>query len=271
MGAYAAAAGLIMDTVGGVLAGNAAEQKRKQMFDVANTPGLDISGTVGGALQGYQAAMPLAQGVAGDINTFQNQQLKQTLTGSIPGYQSMLDTQSGDIMAYLRGEVPQDVQDLIRTKSAEWGAGAGVPGSEGVTNASLRSLGLTSLGMMEKGFGASNAFRNSVPYMSPVNLETLLGPTPAAQVGIRSNERTQKMNYLAQLAGMPGQTGVWANTLTQMGGALLGGGLASMGGPNAGGVDSMGVGPGSNSTYQPPAGGGWDFGGSYYGGPTYGG
>lgn len=52
---------------------------------------------------------------------------------------------TGLLQSGLRGELPKDVESLIRRKSAETAGGQGVTGSQLARNLTLRDLGLTSL------------------------------------------------------------------------------------------------------------------------------
>lgn len=55
----------------------------------------------------------------------------------------------GNLSGALRGELPRDVSDLIRSRAAEFGVASGMPGSELAANQGLRTLGLTSLNRMQ--------------------------------------------------------------------------------------------------------------------------
>lgn len=53
----------------------------------------------------------------------------------------------------LRGELPQDVQNLIRQNAAQWGVATGMPGSQLAGYRGLRDLGLTSLNQINRAQG----------------------------------------------------------------------------------------------------------------------
>lgn len=248
----AAAAGIGSMIGGGVLAGNAAKMAQKNMLAAANLPGVNLQDTGTEALSSQQALLSQARSIAGQVNQFQNQQLQNIIESSMPGEMQRRQTQGQDIEAYLRGDVPEDVKNLLKTNAAEAAVARGMPGSSGLSgslssNDWLRNLGLTSLGVINTGMAAENAFRSSVPYIGPMDITSELGPTPTQDVQLREQERLAKQALLARKAGMPGQTASWANTLSQMGGTLLGAGLAGMGGGMGGITAPSGFG-GANKT-----------------------
>lgn len=72
-------------------------------------------------------------------------------TGRLPGYSDMASASSGNILANLRGEVSEDVVNLLGQQAAERGVSSGVPGSQLSNTDFLRSLGLTSLDLKNRG------------------------------------------------------------------------------------------------------------------------
>lgn len=73
-----------------------------------------------------------------------NQSTNQSQTGNYD-YGSLSNKYYGNIGSALSGQVPQDVQNLIATKAAEYGIATGMPGSQIAAYSGLRNLGLTSL------------------------------------------------------------------------------------------------------------------------------
>ena len=103
-----------------------------------------------------------------------------------------------------------------------------------------RDLGLSSLGLQQYATGVMPSLQSMFPSAKPFDVygSGLMGLTPTQLVSLRSNERAQKMQLMAQQATMPGKTAIWGNYLTQMGGSMLGAGM--MGGMGGGGTDSTG-------------------------------
>lgn len=66
--------------------------------------------------------------------------------GMLP--QPLLDQTASNLGGALRGELPQDVINMLQTEAAERGVGGGVGGSQFAEYGGLRTLGLTSLDRM---------------------------------------------------------------------------------------------------------------------------
>jgi hypothetical protein len=68
-------------------------------------------------------------------------------TGAMPGTlpQYLLDQTATSLSGALRGELPEDVTNLLQQQAAEYGVAAGIPGSQFAGYRGLRNLGLTSL------------------------------------------------------------------------------------------------------------------------------
>lgn len=277
MGYLAAAAGLGTMIGGAVLGANAAGMAQKNLLAAAKLPGVNLPARGAEALSSQASLLPTAEGISGGVNTFQNDQLRAILEGSMPGYGARQTQQGQDIMAYLRGEVPSDVQQLLKTQAAEGALARGMPGSSVLSgslssNDWLKNLGLTSLGMMNQGMAANNAFRSSTPYIGPMDITAELGPTPTQFDQMEQDRIRREQAILAQEAVLPGSTASAANSMTQMGGMLLGmgtmgmmgGGGGGMSGPSgfggqnamgSGGVWSMSPWMSGSGGMQPPASG----------------
>lgn len=95
--------------------------------------------------------------------------------GRLPGYSDLASASSANILSNLRGELPQDVVNLLGQQAAERGVGSGVSGSQFSNADYLRSLGLTSLGLKEKGeaglTGATDRLKG-IPSFDPSTMFT---------------------------------------------------------------------------------------------------
>ena len=80
-----------------------------------------------------------------------NEKLENQYTGRLPGYDQMAASSSGNIQSLLQGQIPDDVRMMLEQNAAERGAGRGMSGADIGNLDYLRSLGLTSLGLQEKG------------------------------------------------------------------------------------------------------------------------
>lgn len=90
-------------------------------------------------------------GLAGSVNQFGAQQARSQYEQNLPGYDEMMATASGDILSNLRGQVPADVLNELAQGSAERGIATGVSGSANAGAQYLKALGLTSIGLQDKG------------------------------------------------------------------------------------------------------------------------
>lgn len=241
MGMLAGIAGLGTMIGGAVLSANAAGMAQKNLLAAANLPGVNLQARGQEALDSEAKLLPSAEGIATGVNTFQNDQLQKILEGSMPGYGERQTQQGSDIMSYLHGDVPDDVKALLRTNAAEGAVRSGMPGSSVLSgsltsNDWLKNLGLTSLGMIDKGMAANNAFRTSTPYVAPMDIGSQIGPTATQYDQMEQQRIARQQALLAQEAVLPGSTASAGNSMTQIGGMMMGGGMmGGMMGPNTGG------------------------------------
>jgi len=125
--------------------------------------------------------MPDIKGLGKKVsNYFWNQ-----TTGRVPGYEDMAGQSAQNIGAQLRGEIPEDVLYQLGQGAAERGISRG----GGFSNADyLRSLGLTSLGLMgegEKGLTGALQRAESIP-MFDIS-KYMLSPQEAYNAQFQSN------------------------------------------------------------------------------------
>lgn len=219
---YSAAAGAVLGIIGTTLAGNAAEDQRKRLKGIADTPGLNVGSVEDEALSQMLGNMPKAQTLAGQENQFQTGEQEKQLEALIPGWKGIQASRAAQIQSFLGGELPPDVQaQIARTAAAK--ASAGGYGGSGAAHAlTSRDLGLTSLNLINQGISDVPGLVASTPRPGLASLTPLLGLTPEQEVALRSQERTQKMAYESQWAGAPTDVGVWGKQLQQVGGALSG-------------------------------------------------
>jgi hypothetical protein len=153
---------------------------------------LDLPGMAKQSLEfGYQQAPRL--------NQFNMTQLQRLLNQALPGYQDLVGTMTRNTQALLRGEIPQDVQDQIRTAGAETSMRGGFAGSEAARTLTARDLGLTSLQLEQQGeTQAGNLISMGRNYLMPqmVNPTSLL---PLSDL-IGGAEWTKKATFSANQA-----------------------------------------------------------------------
>src|SRR5262245_19544284 len=111
----------------------------------------DPTQTLGDVLSGNIANLGQLYNLGGQLNKFIAQQAAVPFQLNLPNYQNMLNQSSGNIQSNLRGEIPQDVRNLLTQQTAERGVSTGSIGSDNSNAALLRALGLTSLGLQQQG------------------------------------------------------------------------------------------------------------------------
>lgn len=170
---------------------------------------------------------------AAAANTRNLPEIESLLEKIMPGWKSMVGQGSKNAQSMLRGEIPDDVQGLLR-RNAAYKAFSGGYGGSGMSKAlTARDFGLTSLDLMNKGENSAmrwmGAARESVaPWM-------VTGPAQAQQTE-RNNLYKQaveqfKFNVLA--APSPEAAGKF-NTISTIGSLAASFGLSSMGGAMGG-------------------------------------
>lgn len=183
---------------------------------------------------------------------------------------------------FLKGEVPQDVQDQIRRQDALTSMLSGGPG--GASALTARDLGLTSLNMINQGAALAGEAGNAAQrwaglasglIMSPSGM--MVTPQQQAQQTMMNNlykQATRQLRYNLAAAPDPAAAGI-SGTLMNLLGAYLGHGMGGgggsitpsyssiMGGTTSGqGINFGGANPYSATT------GGFNFGGSNVGGQS---
>ena len=244
---------------GTFLGGSAADNQKKKLNQIANTPGLDIGQLTGEALANQQANLPAAQQLVRSEATGQQDLLNDLTEQSLPGFKASRQQALDSTNALLAGQIPGDVSEAVQRSGAARALGGGYGGSGMHRNLVARDLGLTSLDLKGQGLGWLQALRGMSPMAQPQNALAFAGPDSAGLINIRGQERAQRMNILAQRAGIKGQTGMFGDMFQNVGGLLLGGALS--GATGGGGFGGMGGGaPTGNpmpSVGYSPGDGGW--------------
>lgn len=215
---------------GGLLGGSSASKRRKELREIANTPGVDIGSVYGDAFGAMASGLPQAQDLAGAQNTFNASELDRLLESSLPGLKGMQSQRAGNIASFLRGEIPDDVSDQVFRRGAAQSVAGGFAGSPAGRNLVARDLGRTSLDLMNLGSGQLNSAIGSAPLPRILQTQDLLNIGPRETLGVRSGERAQRIQGLQAAAGSPGSSDVWGRIMQDMGGTLFGqsGGFGSI-------------------------------------------
>lgn len=133
-------------------------------------------------------ALPNLYELAQKINDFNYQQkLAQILKGD-PNFQGQMGQSFSNIEAALKGQVPQDVADVLRNKAASMGVRSGTPGSQFVDFNNLYNYGQTSLDQTR---WAENALTNALarlPSTTPFDITSMfLTPDQLQQAKAAAN------------------------------------------------------------------------------------
>lgn len=163
---------------------------------IPNVP--DPAVAAGGAIAGNLANFGDLAKLTGKTNDL----IFNQYTGRLPGYSDLSAASSGNIASQLRGELPQDVVNLLGQQAAERGVGGGVSGSQFSNADYLRSLGLTSLGQKQAGeaaFTGAMGRLQGIPSFDPGSMFTTPGDVYGA--GLQSS--------IFKSAPVPGQAAAY--------------------------------------------------------------
>lgn len=224
--------GSVMQLGGTGMSASAASRRKRQLEAIANLPGIQ-QGDVYGEIEKSRGS---AENIESRRNAFAREELRRMLGETIPGYEEGQAQRTRNAMALMRGEIPADVQEMIQRSTAARAVTGGYGGAPAGRNLTARDLGRTSLDMMNMGQQQFAGILGSTPRPEMANLML----TPSQILALRSRERTQKMDAMGQAAMAKGATEAWAKGLSDVGGALMGGGFGGMGGGGGGGMGGMG-------------------------------
>jgi hypothetical protein len=224
------------------------------------------------SIAGNKSVLPELMGLASEVNAFNQAETMKAREASLPGYKNVLSKTQEQLMSQLKGEIPQDVQDQIQNMSAARSLGGGYGGSGVAGNRVARDLGLTSLGIVDKGLAAADRWLTT-------GSRYLTGPTfdvtsafikPMEQARFAVDERNTRWNYQWFKNQLDAQPEPWQQAIDQIttwlessatsyaSMAMGGGGMGGMGGGGGGGkmpslsydVEGMTVGGGTGPRQQ---------------------
>lgn len=106
---------------------------------------------------GPEFKTPTAAEIAANQNTY-----SQSALGAYQGLPV--------IQQQLTGQLPRDVQANINQMGAERGIATGMPGSAATNAATMKALGLTSMGLQQQGLENLNAAYHTFPQLNPLGI-----------------------------------------------------------------------------------------------------
>lgn len=210
------------------------------------SPTATATTAIAGNLSNLSGLYNLAQGT----NALQEQQLQNILESAIPGYGGLVTKATSNIAEQLAGQLPRDVTNTIIQNAAERGILTGNVGSPNANASLLAALGVSSLGLQQKGQENLLATTQALPHATPLDV-TQLFVSPEQQQAAQTAANT----YAS--APVPSAAATEAQKLIKQG--------ATAG--TTGGATNWWEqqNPGSSSYYQWPGAGGAKFYGGYLG------
>lgn len=227
-----------LEIAGSFLSGSAADERRRKLKRLAETPGINLEDVYDQTFDVSERMLPRAAGLASEANRYSLDDLLASYETAIPGYGKMRGDRASALSSMIQGDIPDDVANAVYRSSVSRGIGSGFGGGSPFTrNMGARDLGLTSLDLMERGSSGLESMIRSTPMPRMQQAGDWLNISPLNTLGLRSGERTQRMNLLADAINAPGSKDIWGTQLQQMGGQLMGGFLGGVGG--MGGMAAM--------------------------------
>lgn len=111
----------------------------------------DPNQTAKDAAQGNLGNLKGWQDLADPLNAFNLGQVTNQYIAGVPNYLGKVAQSGANIDSWLKGQVPQDVKDVLAQEAAQRGVALGVPGSQFSNYDYLRSVGQTSLDLQKQG------------------------------------------------------------------------------------------------------------------------
>jgi hypothetical protein len=222
-----AGAGIATNIAGTVLKGIDAENKRDEMKEIAETPGVDTGALTGQALQDMLRYLPQGSELASKIAQYKQANVNAQEEAALPGVGAARKT----ALAKIGGLFSDDATWLkgVQRRGAALGLSSGLMGSAAGQIGTLKLSDTEQMQRTQLGTGLLGSLISGMRIADSPGVQSFLGPNPSELINIRSGERTQKMNLLAARAGMPTQLSTYGDNLQSFGGAMLGGGLTGGG------------------------------------------
>lgn len=125
--------------------------------------------------QGNLAALPLLK----TLGLRSTEAFSEMMEKAYPGITKLKELGTENIRSMLSGELPQSVQDILKTRSAEYGVGSGTGGSEFAGAKGLRDLGLETLRYTQAGLDSASRWMAQAQAQTFDFSKMFLGPQDA--------------------------------------------------------------------------------------------
>ncbi len=167
---------------GGLLAGEP---------DLPTLNTIDVGTEQQKAIANNQAALPAAEALATQYDTFNQSQIEAMLAKAIPGYDTIKAQTSSNIEAMLKGEVPTSDAAAQQLKSVSQAFNLGTTSSSATGTLVARDLGLSQLSLMDKGLSSAESWMstmNQIEGQGMFNVSSMF-VTPQQQLASDTSER----------------------------------------------------------------------------------
>lgn len=156
-----------------------------------------------------EAGTTNAMAMASRIDPYLSDRFYENLERAFPNFEEVFGQMSANTMSMLRGELPEDVEALVRQYAAE-------ANMQGTIRRTARDLGRTSMDLATQGFSqGSELFRIADEYLTPPTFdvsaasENIRGQltaggmlTPSDALSAQLQARGQDLSYAAQMAAL---------------------------------------------------------------------
>ena len=123
------------------------------------------------AIEGNIDAFPQIRTLGDQVTSSQVEQLKRGIESLLPGFGNITEEASQRLQEGLRGELGDDVENLIARRAAERGIATGTGGSQFADFGELRTLGLTAMDRIQTSLNTAlqwiNVASSRVPIFDP--------------------------------------------------------------------------------------------------------
>lgn len=168
------------------------------------------------AIRGNTAALPDLEKLAAQINQFNWDQIDQGIESQVPNYKALMAKGGQQIEDFLSGEIPDDVRRQMERRVAEYSAGTGTGGSQFANFNSARTLGLTSLDLIQRGLASANQWLAGAQSRRPMYDVTNMFITPQQQIAHAVSERNSEFQRDWMQNQIDAQPGVFREAFGQL-------------------------------------------------------
>lgn len=214
--------------------------------DAPPAPYVDPSQEALKAILGNLRNLPEAAKLGARSQEELDQQYLSMLQRLIPGFGQTNANIGKNIESMSRGELPQDVQNLIQRNAAEMGVSTGTSGSDFDKYRSLRNLGLTSLQATDQALNSAARWMQAVAGGAPkINFtNSFISPEQQIRTQMWNEENRWNVAWLeTQLKAQPSNSEqAWAQVLDYVADfatTAAGAGMGSVGGGGGAGGTGM--------------------------------